>query len=539
MKKRWQPLKYPLVIYIFLILSLCLNLYFLVSPGFKDGVLETAGWQQLKEIMEPGTYGPSDLEIVEGPLRISAPGVKLQNTRVKGDLILTAAIGDGCADLVKVCVEDRVLVQGGGEDTVVIEDGEIKHLVINRDGGKVRVVLKGSSIVEKITIQGESCLSTSELSDEGRVGELSVETAEEIELEGDFDAVFVAEPEARITFLGGEAGTLGTGEEAGGAVIALKEGAVIASLEAGAPLELTGEGTVGEITVGVAGLFKISGMVEKVSAAGRGIFLEFGPGSVGTLLVEPSEGTVMVHLAQGAAVKYMELNGAAGVTGGGGIELARINAPGVNFEQSPGHVELAKGIKAVVEGKEVTADKPKEETAGKEPTKDKPKSPDSSSPSTPTPKPATPTVSIDSISSREIRPGQSITISITTVPADASITVSSSNNNIAGVSLSGRSINIQGVDTPGTATITVKASKSGYKESISTFKVTMDPIDKFVPGEIALKTMVAISLKYSDPQNYIVYVGGIKLTYDPAVGGFEGEVPKSDAVLSNVRVRRK
>ena len=99
-------------------------------------------------------------------------------------------------------------------------------------------------------------------------------------------------------------------------------------------------------------------------------------------------------------------NGAAGVTGGGGIELARINAPGVNFEQSPGHVELAKGIKAVVEGKEVTADKPKEETAGKEPTKDKPKKevpapskpptkPDPTNPDPPPdpkPEPAMPTV---------------------------------------------------------------------------------------------------------------------------------------------------
>ena len=389
MKKKWQPLKHPLIIYILLISSLCLNLYFLVSPGFRDGSREAAGWQQLKEIMEPGTYGPSDLETVEGPLRISAPGVKLQNTRVVGDLILTAAIGDGCADLVKVCVEDTVLVQGGGEDTVVIEDAVIKNLVIDRDGGKVRVMLRGSSIVEKITIQGESCLSTAGLSEEGRVGELSIETAAEVELEGDFGSVFVAEPEARITFLGGEVAVLAIGEEAEGAVIALNEGAVIASLEAGAPLELTGEGAVGEITVGSAGLFKISGTVEKVSASGRGIFLEFGDGTVDNVVVEPSEGTVMVHLAQGAAVKYMELNGAAGVTGSG-IERVRINAPGANIEQSPGSLELAKGIKAVVGGKEITADTPREETEGKEPTKDKPRKEDPA-PSKPTPgTPATP-----------------------------------------------------------------------------------------------------------------------------------------------------
>ena len=69
---------------------------------------------------------------MEGPLRISAPGVILQNTRITGDLVLTAAIGDGCADLVRVFVEDTVLVQGGGENTVVFEDAVINELVIDK-----------------------------------------------------------------------------------------------------------------------------------------------------------------------------------------------------------------------------------------------------------------------------------------------------------------------------------------------------------------------------------------------------------------------
>jgi hypothetical protein len=383
MRKRKLSAKSLQMIHIFLILSICLNMYFILSPGGKTGDKQEVSWQLLKEIREPGTYGPSDIEVVEGPLRISAPGVILQNTRITGDLVLTAAIGDGCADLVRVFVEDTALVQGGGENTVVFEDAVINELVIDKEEGKVRVVLKGNTVVEKLTILGEASLSAEGLSSEGRIGELSIETAAETELEGVFDTVSVAEKAARVTILAGQVKNLRTGKDAGEALITLKEGVIIESLEAGAPLELAGDGTVKEISVSSPGLCKLSGNLEKVSAGGRGIFLEFGPGNTGTLLVEASEGTVMIHLAGEALIQNMELNGAAGVTGSGTIERVRINAPGTTIEQSPGSVELAEGIKAEVAGKVLTGKREKEEPAPARP-------PSKPSPPTPPPSPPTP-----------------------------------------------------------------------------------------------------------------------------------------------------
>ncbi len=384
MRKKKTQFNYSPFIYIFLILSLCLNLYLLISPGGRSRVDQVLGWQQLKEIREPGTYGPLDMEVVEGPLMITAPGVTLQNTRVTDDLILTAAIGDGCVDLVRVVVEDTVMVQGGGEDTVVFEDATINHLVINREGGKVRVVLKGNTVVKKITILGESSLSASALSGEGRVGEIYIETAAEIELEGDFETVCVTEPEARVTFLAGLVKSLCTGKEAEDALIDLKDGVSIESLLPGAPLELSGEGTILEITINSPGLCKISGNVEKISAAGLGIFLEFAAGNMDALFVDPSEGTVMIHLPEGAAAEYMEFNGAGEVTGSGSIGHVKINVSGVAIEQKPGKVELAGGIKAMVGGEEHPVEKPKTKATEKDSTAQKPKKEE------PAPSPGTP-----------------------------------------------------------------------------------------------------------------------------------------------------
>ena len=510
--------KIPQLLHIFLVLSLCLNLFFLLSPGGTAGETQYLSLQELGEIREPGTYGPLGMELVEGSLTISAAGVKLQNTRITGDLILTAAVGDGSADIFRVTVEDTALVQGGGENTVVFEDAVINHLAINREEGKVRVVLKGNTVVEKLTIMGETCLLTGELSGEGLVKEISIETAAETELEGIFDHITVAEKEAKVTLLAGQVKKLDTIAKAAEALITLKEGAAIELLAAGAPLEITGEGLVKEASVAVPGLFKFSGNVEKISTGGRGIFLEFGPGSTDTLLVEASEGTVMIHLAQGAVVKYMELNGPAGVTGSGAIERVLISAPGTTIEQSPGSVELAEGIRAKVAGKEIAWEPEKEEE--------------------PAPAvPSTPTVSIGAISNRVMGPGETAAISLAVSPGDAAISVSSSDTGIATVSLSGRTLKITAGTKQGTATITVKATRAGYNSRTRTFKVTMDPIEVFETGEkMPLVTVVSVKLKYKDAQNYKVYVGNKELTYDPDDRFFYGDVDTKDAVRSKVRV---
>ncbi|MGI6707858.1 MAG: hypothetical protein ACOX33_01825 [Dethiobacteria bacterium] len=328
----------------------------------------------------------------------------------------------------------------------------------------------------------------------------------------------MAGKEARVTLLSGQVKKLSTIEGAAEALITLKEGAAIELLAAEAPLEIAGEGLVKEASVAVPGLFKFSGNVEKISTGGRGIFLEFGPGSTDTLLVEASEGTVMIHLAQGAVVKYMELNGPAGVTGSGAIERVLISAPGTTIEQSPGSVELAEGIRAKVAGKEIAWEPEKEEE--------------------PAPAvPSTPTVSIGAISNRVMGPGETAAISLAVSPGDAAISVSSSDTGIATVSLSGRTLKITAGTKQGTATITVKATRAGYNSRTRTFKVTMDPIEVFETGEkMPLVTVVSVKLKYKDAQNYKVYVGNKELTYDPDDRFFYGDVDTKDAVRSKVRV---
>jgi len=139
-RKSW---KFPWLLVI-LILSLCLNLFLILSPGGLTEQQQDVDWRTIKEINKPGTYGPSGRELVEGNLTICTGGVTLQNTLVRGDLLLDAAIGDGSVNLAGIEVEGTTLVEGGGAGTVVIKDAALQQLVINREEGRVRVVLTGT-----------------------------------------------------------------------------------------------------------------------------------------------------------------------------------------------------------------------------------------------------------------------------------------------------------------------------------------------------------------------------------------------------------
>lgn len=362
MRKRTKSSSaYPLLLPILLLLSISVNLYFILTADFQIGAVEKLSLQELQELKEPGVYGPEGIEIVEGSLYICAPEITLQNALIEGDLVLMEAIGEGSAALRGVSVEGTARVEGGGEDSVIIEDSSINHLVINKKVGKVRVLLKGDTVIERVTLEGEAILSTVGLSKKGAVRELYVETAARTELEGSYSLVNVAAKEARVNLDGGRVKRLITGPEAEEAAVSLGKGAVVDLLEAGAPLTLVGEGRAKKVIVEASGLFKLSANMDELTACGRGIFLELEGGSTGTLLIKDSPGKVMIHLADKAAIEDIVLNGTAGITGGGTVGRVKINKTGSSIEQKPGSVELAVGITAEVAGEKLIKEEQKPE----------------------------------------------------------------------------------------------------------------------------------------------------------------------------------
>ncbi|QUH25008.1 S-layer homology domain-containing protein [Serpentinicella alkaliphila] len=102
-------------------------------------------------INETGTYGPSTgADIYYGDVTIKADGSILQNIIITGNLTITEDVGEGEVTLNNVIVEGNTYIRGGGPDSIYINGGDYKNIIIQKQGGKLRVVMindKGASLI--------------------------------------------------------------------------------------------------------------------------------------------------------------------------------------------------------------------------------------------------------------------------------------------------------------------------------------------------------------------------------------------------------
>ncbi|MCC5910450.1 MAG: S-layer homology domain-containing protein, partial [Clostridiaceae bacterium] len=96
-----------------------------------------------------GSYGSeTGEEVFEGDVYIKTEGVTLQNMVIQGDLTITEEVGDGDVYLNNVTVEGDTHIQGGGKDSIYINDGSYNKVIIHKIRGGVRVISIGANITE-------------------------------------------------------------------------------------------------------------------------------------------------------------------------------------------------------------------------------------------------------------------------------------------------------------------------------------------------------------------------------------------------------
>lgn len=110
-------------------------------------------------IQTSGAY--KDLEI-DGNLIINTAGVKLENAAVKGNVYVTAGVGNGDVDIADSDIRGSLHVNGGGSESIHIIKSRIGKLIVNRLEGTVRVVLGAESEVAEMTVENESAIELEE-----------------------------------------------------------------------------------------------------------------------------------------------------------------------------------------------------------------------------------------------------------------------------------------------------------------------------------------------------------------------------------------
>lgn len=98
-----------------------------------------------------GTYGSATgTDIINNNVTISADGVNLQNTTINGNLLITEAVGAGTVILKNLRVSGTTTINGGGENSIKIDNCKLGIVMVDKKDGKIRLVLSGSSTIAEI-----------------------------------------------------------------------------------------------------------------------------------------------------------------------------------------------------------------------------------------------------------------------------------------------------------------------------------------------------------------------------------------------------
>ena len=219
---------------------------------------------------------------VDGNLVVRSAGVTLKDMTVKGDLILADGLGKGSATLDNVTVTGRVIIRGGGENSVKFNQSTVKEQVILNDRNSATRLVNISSLLGALMLYSDAIL------------------------DGDFDNVSVAAP-LDGTLANGKIKQIDVNKAAKGTTLHVEKGASTDSVQINADnVVIDGEGTVKDVNADA----------NHIKVLTKGARVHAGAGTVGvmagTTSVKPgNSGTVADKNNTGGS------NGNGGSTGGG------------------------------------------------------------------------------------------------------------------------------------------------------------------------------------------------------------------------------
>ncbi|OMD18567.1 S-layer homology domain-containing protein [Paenibacillus odorifer] len=107
------------------------------------------------EINEAGVFGGEDptAPAFDEGVTVNTYGVTLKNFLVLGDLRINEGVGEGDVSLENVTVKGKVIVKGGGANSIHFKDSILGEVVVQKKGGKVSLVAEGTTQIKTVTVQ--------------------------------------------------------------------------------------------------------------------------------------------------------------------------------------------------------------------------------------------------------------------------------------------------------------------------------------------------------------------------------------------------
>lgn len=202
-----------------------------------------------------GIYGPeTGSKTIQSDVTIHVSGVTLQNTIITGNLIISDGVAEGDATLNNVIVKGTTTINGGGINSIHLNNSTLETVIVNKPLGSVRIVAEGSSKITTTTVQSSAILE--EDSTLKGVGFQTVNLAgseagaSEVTLKGTLDKLNMDGQKIAVTIPSGTIQQVKVSDQALDNTINISATASIASLTLNAIMKVTGQGLIQTAIIG-------------------------------------------------------------------------------------------------------------------------------------------------------------------------------------------------------------------------------------------------------------------------------------------------
>ena len=178
---------------------------------------------------------------VNGSLLVNTPDVVIKDAKIAGDLVVGDGVGEGDLTLENVSIGGRLVVRGGGVNSIHIKGSAISSVVIGKENGAVRVVADSSSKVEYINIAD----GKDDVIIEGKVNTIAVENeaVPVILKNATVDTLQVNGDKTEISLVGKtDVKTLDVAKDAEGVKLNKEKSTTVGTLNTESDITVTGEG---------------------------------------------------------------------------------------------------------------------------------------------------------------------------------------------------------------------------------------------------------------------------------------------------------
>ena len=197
-----------------------------------------------KYINVSGTYTGDQ----SGNVIVNVPGVTLKDTTIAGDLIIGDGVGNGTVTLDNVTVQGRVLVRGGGENSLrIVNNSNVGSVIVTKSAsGKLRILSSDGARVDMVYVDdGQDTLIL-----EGTFKNVAVESDNEMVLKNAVvTQLSVNAAAANVTIESGSVANTVIGEDASKAELIVGKDADMGRIDVASDASIDVAGSVAHLVI--------------------------------------------------------------------------------------------------------------------------------------------------------------------------------------------------------------------------------------------------------------------------------------------------